>query len=107
MNDSDISLVYVTVPDQATAVTIAEQVVALKLAACANIVGPTQSIFWWEEELQQTSEFIIYFKSRDALFERLRAAIVEIHPYSIPCVAAFPITMVHAPFLQWVLESTN
>lgn len=100
-------LVYVTCPDASTAQTIGRTVVGVRLAACANILGPIQSIYHWEGAVQEGAEVLLLLKTRDELFEPLRQRIVENHPYQIPCIVAWPISAGNPAFLQWIQEETT
>ena len=100
-------LVYCTVPDNGTAQEIAKTIVNERLAACANILPPMQSFYWWEGKIDSAEEHILIAKTRSELFERLRARIQSLHPYSCPCIIALPIEAGHAPFLNWIKQETN
>ena len=60
------AMAYVTAPDRETARTIARVVVERRLAACANY-WPVESRYWWEGTQEETSEFVIIFKTRRSL----------------------------------------
>jgi periplasmic divalent cation tolerance protein len=100
-------LVYVTCPDATTAQTIGRAMVAARLAACANILGPIQSIYHWEGAVQEGAEVLLLIKTREELFESLRQRIISLHPYQVPCIVAWPITMGHPAFLQWIHTETT
>ena len=46
-------------------------------------------------------------RRRAAAFERLRARVVELHPYEVPEVVALPIEAAHAPYLAWITASVE
>ncbi|KAK9840527.1 hypothetical protein WJX74_006948 [Apatococcus lobatus] len=45
-------VVYVTVPDDSVAKSLASTVVVHKLAACVSIIPGIQSVYWWEKQSQ-------------------------------------------------------
>ena len=64
-------VVIVTVANREEAVKIVRSLLEEKLIACANIVGPVSSIFWWEGKIDEASEFLVFMKSHENHFERL------------------------------------
>jgi periplasmic divalent cation tolerance protein len=52
-------------------------------------------------------ERLLLIKTRAQLFEALRQALVELHPYELPEVVAVPLEGGHAPYLAWLDESVG
>ncbi|MCS6770881.1 MAG: divalent-cation tolerance protein CutA [Kiritimatiellae bacterium] len=103
----DVVLGYVTVPDHETARRLAQTLVAERLVACVNILGPIESIYWWEGAVETSREIAMLVKTRGALQDRLVARIRELHPYQIPCVLVVPVLGGHGPFLRWICDETS
>ena len=99
-------VVYVTTPRN-EAPALANALVERRLAACVNIVPGIRSVYLWKGELCDEGETLLVIKTRAALFEALRDAVVELHSYEVPEVVALPIVGGHPPYLAWVDESTN
>lgn len=93
--------VVTTVATREHARRLARQLVEQGLAACAQI-SEIESIYRWDGELQQDSEYRILFKTLAAHYDRVEQAIVERHPYDLPAVHAWPVDRIHAPFADWV-----
>lgn len=100
--NSAACLTYVTCPDRDVAVTIGTAMVQQGLAACANVGAPMTAIYRWQGSLTTDVEVPLVLKTTAARFDALRAAIVAIHPYSVPCVVAIPVVDGHQPYLAWV-----
>lgn len=98
--------VYITCPTSEEAAKIATAMVEQRLAACANILAPHQSVYWWDGQVQAGQEVAVIFKTRKALFNALEKAICALHSYECPCIVALPIELGHAPFLQWIQTET-
>lgn len=92
-------------PDKAP--QIASAVVAEGLAACVNIIPAVRSIYSWKGEICDDGEALMVAKTRAELFEPLRRRVVELHPYDVPEVIALPIAQGHAPYLEWITQSTS
>jgi len=98
-------MVMVTTSDRQEAFRITCHLLNEKLIACANIVGPTHSLFWWEGKIDEAKEFLIFMKSQKALFKRLSERIREIHSYKVPEIISLPITEGSQHYLDWVSAS--
>ncbi|MCA1907563.1 MAG: divalent-cation tolerance protein CutA [Magnetospirillum sp.] len=106
MNDTAI-LVYVTAPDGEIAVALAKTMVEQRLAACANILGPITSVYWWDGKVNTEGEVGLILKTRQSLVPELTAALRQAHTYECPCVVALPITGGNPDFLAWIAAETK
>jgi periplasmic divalent cation tolerance protein len=100
------STVLVTVPDLDSSRKISKRVIEGGLAACANIF-PINSIYRWKGEIMEEGEYAILLKIRTEDFEALRKAVLELHPYEVPCIVRYEISEGHEPYLDWIGESTR
>lgn len=106
MNDTT-ALVYVTAPDGETAAALAKSMVEQRLAACANILGPITSVYWWDGKVNTEGEVGLMLKTRQSLVPELTAALRQAHPYECPCVVALPVTGGNPDFLAWIAAETK
>lgn len=98
-------VVLVTVPNAEVAETLAEALVGERLAACVSLLPAMRSIYRWQGAIARDSEMLCLMKTTAGQFERLRARVVELHPYQLPEVIALPIVAGHAPYLAWIAAS--
>ncbi|OPX62805.1 MAG: Divalent-cation tolerance protein CutA [Methanomassiliicoccales archaeon PtaB.Bin134] len=98
------SSVLVTAPDQATAERLGMDTVGRGLAACVNM-WPISSIYRWKGDLMQEAETALLFKVPDSGFEALSEAVLELHPYEVPCIVRYAIAEGHRPYLDWIGEN--
>jgi periplasmic divalent cation tolerance protein len=98
-------IVLVTTGTREEAKKITRNLLDQKLIACANIMGPVSSLFWWKEKINQENEFLVLMKTRSALFEKLATAIKQIHSYEVPEIIAVPITKGEQSYLEWLNSS--
>jgi periplasmic divalent cation tolerance protein len=100
-----ILLALSTFPDAETARKISNQLVAKKLAACANILPSVESIYRWKEKIETGNETLVFFKlsedRRAAFQEKLRS----LHPYEVPEIVFVPVASGLPDYLRWVAES--
>lgn len=99
-------LLYVTAPNVAEAERIGEALVQERLVACANILGPIASIYWWQGKVQRDAEAVLIAKTRADLVERVVARVKELHSYTVPCVVSLAIEQGNADFLSWIAAET-
>jgi periplasmic divalent cation tolerance protein len=104
----DMVLIYTTWPDAETAEAAAAEAVAERLAACANILQPMESIYHWKGAVERAGEIPVLFKTSCETAPALRDYLVERHPYETPCVVALPVTpgLSNDGFLIWVAQES-
>jgi periplasmic divalent cation tolerance protein len=94
--------IHFTVDNQADADSIVGALLAERLVACGQRIGPIISRYWWSGSIQHTEEWLVLLKTRSELTERVIDAVVEHHPYETPEVVALPIVSGHPGYLDWV-----
>ena len=100
-----ILLALSTFPDAETARKISNQLVAEKLAACANILPSVESIYRWKEKIESGNETLVFFKlsedGQSAFQEKLRS----LHPSEVPEIIFVPVSNGLSEYLGWVVEN--
>ncbi|MDA0366882.1 MAG: divalent-cation tolerance protein CutA [Proteobacteria bacterium] len=99
--------VYVTATDRVEAVAIGRALVSERLAACANVIDPVASIYWWEGAVHEGAEAVLVLKSRADLIAPLTERIKALHSYDCPCVVALPIDAGNPAYLDWIVAETS
>lgn len=100
-------MLYCTCPDDATAASIATQVVDRGLAACVNRVPGLTSVYKWHGELKTGTEVLLLIKTAADRTAALTAALLSMHPYELPEIIVVPISDGHQPYLDWIRDSTR
>ena len=72
--------VWVNCPDRATAERIAAACVGDRLAACANVYAPIESLYRWKGGNERAREIPLLLKTRASLFDELCRAVKRMHP---------------------------
>ena len=99
-------VILVTTESEEQSVQIARTLVAERLAACVNIVGPVRSIYRWRDAVEDESEFLLLIKTRASLLGRVERRVIELHSYEVPEVLTLAPSGGSAAYLGWLLEST-
>jgi periplasmic divalent cation tolerance protein len=103
----DAVWVYVTAASAADAEAIGRAAVEARLAACANVLGATKAIYWWDGKVESAPEAALVLKTRSALVPALTEKIKALHGYDCPCVVALPIVGGNPDFLDWLAAETE
>lgn len=98
--------VYTTVATRDEARRLARAMVERRLAACAQI-DAIESCYVWDGAVQQEPEHRLLFKTSEAAFAALEAALLELHPYALPAIHAVAAERVHAPYAEWVAAGSR
>jgi periplasmic divalent cation tolerance protein len=103
----NIQMVYMTASGVEEARTIGRTLVAGRLAACVNIIGPMTAIYRWEGAIQEEAEVVLIAKTVAWKVPQLIEAVRRMHSYAVPCIVTLPVTGGHQPFLDWVADETR
>jgi periplasmic divalent cation tolerance protein len=104
---SDPVLVSTTfeTPDEAR--KVAEHMVRRRFAACAQLIGPIESTYWWQDTLETAREWLLLLKTTRRRYPEVEEELLRIHPYEVPEVTAVPIEMGSDAYLRWVWTETE
>ncbi len=89
------------------AIRIGEEMVYMKLAACANVIPGIQSIYRWKGKVAKAQEVLLILKSTTPRYRALEKAITAMHTYEVPEVIALPVTKGLAAYVRWVQVETH
>lgn len=105
MKKTDFVVIFITASSIEEAEKIGNGLVTEKLAACANIIHPLKSIFFWEGKLCHENEVLMIVKSMGRLFNQLKDYVKRNHSYKVPEIIAIPIIEGSPDYLLWLSES--
>jgi periplasmic divalent cation tolerance protein len=97
-----VRLVYITAGDEDEAHRIGRALVESRLAACANIIGGMNSIYWWEGAIHEDGEAILIVKTGESAVPVLIEKVRSMHSYDCPCVVSLPILEGNPDYLDWI-----
>ena len=99
--------VLTNLPDSESAFNLARELVHLRLAACANVLGPATSFYRWEGRDEQATEYPVLIKTTRERYPALEQALRAGHPYELPEIIAVPIERGLPAYLDWVAAETR
>ncbi|MDG4832378.1 divalent-cation tolerance protein CutA [Solwaraspora sp. WMMD1047] len=91
--------------DRDSAVHLAGQIVAARLAASAQVTGPVMSVAWHLGEMVTAEEWRVLLYTTKARYAELELALLDWHPWQNPQITATPIVAGSAGCLAWLDES--
>ena len=99
-------IIISTYPDKKSILEIANMTVKEKIAACVNFTK-INSIYTWQNNLENTTEFLAFFKTTDKKKKLLKNKIKKSHPYKVPEIVELEVKSLNKPYLDWLVNSTN
>ena len=102
-----ILLVITTVPEMATAKTLADMLVARRLAACVNMLPGLVSVFRWHGKVEHAGEVLLLIKTTADQYAELEATLRGAHPYELPEIIALQSEQALAAYTAWVVQETS
>jgi periplasmic divalent cation tolerance protein len=86
---------------------LAREVVEARLAACAQVLGPLVSTYWWQGSIETAEEWQVVFKTTAARFPALRDFIRIHHDYEVPEILCLPVLDGNPAYLRWITAETG
>jgi len=102
-----VHLIYITAGNKEEAKTIGKELITSKLAACVNIIDNMNSLYMWEDELQDDNETILIAKTVEPHVPALIEKVKSIHSYDCPCVLSLPVSDGNQAFLNWIASKVE
>ncbi len=93
--------IYATFPSDDEARKIAKHLLEKKLAACVNF-WKMNSMYWWENGIQEDEEVAMIIKTNAEKFSEVRDEIKRLHSYTTPCICALQVEEGNLEFLRWI-----
>lgn len=81
---------------------LARSMVEARLAACAQVLGPITSTYWWNGAVETAEEWQVQAKTHEDRRAALEDHIRQHHSYDVPEIVVTPIVAGHRPYLDWV-----
>src|SRR5256885_12755121 len=91
-----------TFPEIETARRIAHQLVTENLAACANIIPEVESIYRWQDKIENAQETLVFFKTTAPRYAAFQDRLKALHPYEVPEIICLRNADGLPEYLSWV-----
>jgi periplasmic divalent cation tolerance protein len=81
---------------------IAHTLVERHLAACVNIVGPIESVYYWHGKVETSTEYQVVIKTMADALEAVQRAVMELHSYELPEFVVLTVDAGSRQYLEWI-----
>jgi periplasmic divalent cation tolerance protein len=98
--------VTTTTDSESEARKLAELAVKARLAACAQVLSPITSVYWWQGKVENAQEWMVVLKTTAARVEQLIESLRAEHSYDTPEIVAVPIVSGNPAYLDWITAET-
>ncbi len=90
--------------DRKIADKIIKELLKDKLIASAQL-EEVDSSYFWKNEIINSKEFKLEFRSKKSLFKEIESVIKSIHNYEVPEISMFEIKNANEGFFEWIEEN--
>ncbi|XP_055994702.1 protein CutA homolog [Sorex fumeus] len=101
---STYSIVFVNCPNEQIARDMARAVLDKKLATSVNILPKTASLYFWNGEIEESTENLLLIKTKTSKVHTLSDYIRLVHPFEIPEVFSLTMDQGDERYLKWLEE---
>ncbi len=101
----EVLVLYTTHPDRECARKITKILLEDRLVACGNIY-PIESHYWWDDEVVHSEEYVVIYKTRHSLIDKIESVFNDHHPYDVPCIVRYKADA-NMDYKQWVIQETK
>ncbi len=99
-------LIYCTFPNRKAAEKVIDQILRLKLVACAHLLPSGISSYWWGRKIEKSAETVALFKTRKNLAAKTRKHLLRAHPYEVPCILSLDV-QANKAYKKWLESVLN
>ncbi len=85
---------------------IALILVKKKLAACAQVLGPVESTYWWKGKIEHSKEYMLVIKTKRSVYKWVEKEILGNHNYDLPQITTIKISGSHS-YLDWINKAVK
>jgi periplasmic divalent cation tolerance protein len=90
-------------PDEAA--RLARTLVEERLAACATLIPAVQSFYYWQGQIESSTETLLLIKTGPDQLAALEARLLELHSYQTPEFLVLGVEGVSHAYLDWLQAS--
>jgi periplasmic divalent cation tolerance protein len=98
--------VVTTIDSESAAQQMARALVQQGLAACVQITR-IESVYMWKNELQQSPEWRLVFKTVRERYPEVERHIRQLHSYEVPAIHAIAFDKVSSAYGDWIAENSS
>jgi periplasmic divalent cation tolerance protein len=101
-SSSSIAVVLTTVGSEEQAAGLVRQLLEERLIACSTVISSVASHYWWDGKITSETEALLVIKTRSDVVDRLKARVLELHPYTVPEFIVLDASNVAEAYAAWI-----
>ena len=74
------------------------------IAVCQ--ISERRSTYWWNNSIEEATEFHLEMRSQENLFDKIKEIILEINDYDVCEISYYEIKGANKEFLEWIENET-
>ena len=101
---------YITVTTLCNKEEIANKIIDIlleKRLVVGSQLSKVDSKYWWKNEIEESKEYKLEFRTKKDLFKEIEKEIKNIHDYEVAEISCFEIENANAEFLKWINDNTK
>ncbi|MEX1118393.1 MAG: divalent-cation tolerance protein CutA [Terrimicrobiaceae bacterium] len=106
-DNNTLCLVLTTFAEESSAAKVVRQLVEERLAACGTLLPQARSIYRWKDQIEDTRETVVLFKTTSHIFHEFQSRLLYLHPYETPEILAWEPSASQSSYAAWVMESVG
>ena len=86
---------------------IAKQILFERLSPCVQIISNINSLYTWNDQIEESKEFLIIIKCTSKNQNDITALVLENHSYDVPEIIVTDFDIINPDYQKWFLENSN
>ncbi len=104
---ADFIQIQMTFPNEQEAQKASAMLVQQHYVACAQIIGPIESVYHWQGNMEKSREWLVLAKTRATQFNAIVDVVTATHSYECPQIVGVPLTSISPAYRAWLQEETK
>ncbi len=106
MTKDGFAVIFITTSQDEESQLIARMLLEQKMTSCVNIIPKINSLFWWNQVIEQNKESMLIVKTSVSRINDIVRLVKEAHSYEIPEIIALPIIGGNLDYLEWISNAS-
>lgn len=100
-------VVWSNFPDEQSARGAAHHLVEQQLAACVTLLPAVQSVYRWQNAIEEATEVVLMIKTVRSRYAELEQFLKKLHPYDVPEIVALQMVDGLPAYLEWIRQQAT
>lgn len=107
MSKVDVIYIFWSCRDKIEAKKIVGKLLEERIVACASMIPEVESIYRWEEVIEESFEVKVILKTISKHFEKVCAVIQSMCSYKVPEIVQIDVVRGNPSYLSWIKTETD